>query len=228
MEVETRKIVENQGLHAKTERRETARIGRTKHEKSYKSVQNPCSRPASICCPSSVAERVLGKDEVVGSIPTGSTIPAKTTDRGAMSEAMVAAKLIRLGASIFTPAFGHDHPFDMIVHWSGNLSRIQVKTARDSEDGACILINGQGVVDRVGGKQYPVITADDCDVIVGYHIETDTAYVIRPVGKTRYQLRRTPPKNGQIIGIMYQSDYRLVHLDQVASKNRYLSPHPSR
>jgi PD-(D/E)XK endonuclease len=162
-----------------------------------------------------VVEHFIGNEEVVGSIPTGSTTPAKTTDRGAMSEALVAAKLIRLGASIFTPAFGHDHPFDMIAHWGGKLSRIQVKTARDSEDGTCILINGQGVVDRAGGKKYPVITEDDCDVIIGYHLETDVAYVIRPVGKTRYQLRRTAPKNGQVIGIMYEQGYRLSSLDQI-------------
>jgi len=131
-----------------------------------------------------------------------------------MSEIMVAAKLMQLGASIFTPAFGHDHPFDMVAHWNGTLSRVQVKTARDG-DGGSILINGQGVVDRAGGKQYPVITKEDCDVIIGYHPETDVAYVIRPVGKTRYQLRRTPPKNNQLIGIMYEQDYRLVSLEQI-------------
>ena len=79
-----------------------------------------------------------------------------------------------------------------IAHWNGFLSRIQVKAARDG-DGGSILINGQGVVDRAGGKQYPAITTADCDVIIGYHPESDLAYVIRPVGKTRYQLRRTPP-----------------------------------
>jgi hypothetical protein len=127
---------------------------------------------------------------------------------------MVMAKLIKLGAGIFTPAFGHDHPFDLIAHWDGNLSRIQVKAARDC-DGGAILINGQGVVDRAGGKQYPVITADDCDVIIGYHPEMDIAYAVRPVGKTRCQLRRTPPKNGQLIGIMFEADYRLTTLDQI-------------
>jgi hypothetical protein len=82
-------------------------------------------------------------------------------------------------------------------------------------DGGSIGINGAGVVDRAGGKQYPVITAADCDVIIGYHQATDIAYVIRPVGKTRYQRRRTPAKNGQVIGIMYERDYRLTTLDQI-------------
>jgi hypothetical protein len=64
---------------------------------------------------------------------------------------MIAAKLIRLGLGVFTPAYGHDDPFDMIAHWNGFLSRIQVKAARDG-DGGSILINGQGVVDRAGGN----------------------------------------------------------------------------
>jgi hypothetical protein len=131
-----------------------------------------------------------------------------------MCEALVAAKLMRLGASIFTPAFGHDHPFDIIAHWDGHLSRVQVKAARDGQNGS-ILINGQGVVDRVGGKQYPIITADDCDVIIGYHLQTDVAYVIRPVGKTRYQLRRTPARNGQSVGIMGEADFQLTSLEQI-------------
>ena len=100
-------------------------------------------------------------------------------------------------------------PFDMIAHWNGFLSRRRRATVTAG------LINGQGVVDRAGGKQYPAITTSDCDVIVGYHIESDLAYVIRPVGKTRYQLRRTPPRNNQIIGIMYEADFRLVSLEQI-------------
>jgi hypothetical protein len=209
-------------VEANLSRRKLARKRRTEHENAYKSVQNPCSpfygrspnlapeSPDSTRCHSSVVEHFIGNEEVVGSIPTDST-----TQRGSLCEAMVAAKLMRLGASIFTPAFGHDHPFDMIASFTGTLSRIQVKAARDGDRDGSILINGQGVVDRVGGKQYPVITAEHCDVIVGYHIETDTAYVIRPVGKTRYQLRRTPPKNGQLIGIMFEADFRLMVLDQI-------------
>lgn len=159
---------------------------------------------------STVVVRVIGNDEVSGSIP----LPGTTNQRGDLAEIMVTAKLARLGASVWTPAFGHDHPFDLIAHFGGYLSRIQVKAARDG-DGGSILINGARVVDRAGGKQYPAITVADCDVIVGYHIESDTAYVMRPVGKQRYQLRRTPPKNNQIIGIMYERDFRLTTLEQL-------------
>jgi hypothetical protein len=93
---------------------------RTEHEKAYRSVENAWSPfygrslgivPESSSCRSSVVEHFIGNEEVVGSIPTGST-----TRRGDLAEAMVMAKLIKLGAGIFTPAFGHDHPFDLIAY----------------------------------------------------------------------------------------------------------------
>ena len=126
----------------------------------------------------------------------------------------VMVRLARLGASVWTPAFGHDHSFDLIAHWDGVLSRVQVKTMRDVDDGS-ISLSGTRVVDRAGGKQYPAITAADCDVIIGYHPGSETAYVIRPVGKTRYTLRTSPAKNGQTVGIMYALDFELNDLEQI-------------
>lgn len=211
---ETEKTLLLSEVTPKLSRRENARKRRTEHEIARQSVQNPCKMfPESsieISPVGSVAEHPLGKGKVSGSIP----LPGTTNQRGDLAEIMVTAKLARLGASVWTPAFGHDHPFDLIAHFNGHLSRVQIKVARDL-DGGSILINGARVVDRVGGKQYPAITKDDCDVIIGYHIESDIAYVMRPVGKQRYQLRRTPPKNNQIIGIMYERDFRLTGLEQL-------------
>jgi hypothetical protein len=211
-------------LPEKLSRRKSTQKRRTEHENAYKSVENawspfygrsPGIAPESaiqIRPDSSVAEHPLGKGKVGGSIPLPGTI--KTTQRGLLSEMEVALRLARLGASVWTPAFGHDHPFDLIAHWAGFLSRVQVKTARDIDEGS-IGFGGASVVDRAGGKQFPALTADDCDVIIGYHPGSGNAYVVRPVGKTLYTLRRMPPKNGQLIGIMFEADYRLTTLDQI-------------
>jgi hypothetical protein len=224
--MEVQKTAVNQILPAKPSRRKSAQIRRTEHEKTYKSVQNPCSpfygRSAesapdlapSISPASSVVERVIGNDEVRSSILLPGTTTQKTTERGALSEMEVMVRLARLGASVWTPAFGHDHSFDLIAHWNGCMSRVQVKTMRDVDDNS-ISLSGTRVIDRAGGKQFPVITADDCDVIIGFHPGLEMAYVIRPVGKTRYTLRKNPAKNGQIIGIMYETDFRLTSLEQI-------------
>lgn len=110
----------NQALPAKLSRRKTAQIRRTEHEKAYKirakSVQSvlwtfcgtgPDLAPA-ISPVSTVVVRVIGNDEVSGSIPLPGTTPQKTTERGALSEMEVMVRLARLGASVWTPAFGHD------------------------------------------------------------------------------------------------------------------------
>jgi hypothetical protein len=224
--MEVQQTPANQVLPAKLSRRKSAQIRRTEPEKTYKSVQNPCSpfygRSAesapdlapSIRPASSVVEHVIGNDEVGSSILPLGTNAQKTTERGALSEMEVMVRLARLGASVWTPAFGQDHSFDLIAHWNGCMSRVQVKTMRDVDDNS-ISLSGTRVIDRAGGKQFPVITADDCDVIIGYHPGLEMAYVIRPVGKTRYTLRKNPAKNGQIIGIMYETDFRLTSLEQI-------------
>ena len=217
MEIENSSTI--QQLPAKLSRRETAQIRRTEHEKTYKSVQNPCSPfygrspdlAPSIRPVGSVAEHPLGKGKVSGSIPRPGT---KTTERGALSEMEVMVRLARLGASVWTPAIGHDHTFDLIAHWDGLLSRIQVKTMRDVDENS-ISLSGTRVVDRAGGKHYPVITVDDCDVIMGFHPGLEMAYVVRPVGKTRYTFRRNPAKNGQVVGVMFEVDFRFTSLDQI-------------
>lgn len=156
-----------------------------------------------------MGEHLIGSEEVVGSTPTGSTSYSRT-ERGSLSEVMVMTKLMWLGASVWTPAFGHDHPFDLIAHFDGCLSRIQVKTANDADEES-LKFNGT----RVSGRNSPALTAADCDVIVAYHRATDQAYVVRPVGKHRYYLRRKLPKNGQVIGILYEQDFRLTSLEQI-------------
>jgi hypothetical protein len=111
----TQESLINTALPEKLSRRKSTQKRRTEHENAYKSVENTWSpfygrspeivaeSDDQIRCRSSVVEHVIGNDEVEGSIPSGST-----TQRGEIAEAMVAAKLLRLGASVFTPAFGHD------------------------------------------------------------------------------------------------------------------------
>ena len=74
---------------------------------------------------------------------------------------------------------------------------------------------GASTVDRKGGKQWPVITPADCDVIVGWYPPEQRAYAVLPIGKTLYTFRRQPSKNGQIIGVWFEADYRLTHLKQL-------------
>ena len=55
-------------------------------------------------------------------------MPAKTTEKGEIGEAMVIADLIRQGHDVAIP-FGHNQPFDLIVirKEDGRLEKVQVK-----------------------------------------------------------------------------------------------------
>lgn len=57
-------------------------------------------------------------------------MPAKTTQKGEIGEAMIIADLIRQGHDVAIP-FGHNQPFDLIVirKENGRLERVQVKYA---------------------------------------------------------------------------------------------------
>ncbi|MGD2044291.1 MAG: group I intron-associated PD-(D/E)XK endonuclease [Acidimicrobiia bacterium] len=56
-------------------------------------------------------------------------MPAKTTEKGEIGEAMVIADLMRQGHGIAIP-FGHNQPYDPIVirKEHGQLEKIQVKS----------------------------------------------------------------------------------------------------
>jgi hypothetical protein len=142
----------------------------------------------------------------------------KTTERGLLTEAKVLAKLIELGASVLLP-YGHDHPFDLVVYEGNRFVRVQVKTARDGTDkgraNGSVLIPACSVVDRIGGKVSKILTADDCDVIVGYHPVLDRYYCLKPTGQSRYQLRTEAPRNNQTRGIRLAQHYELLSLIQI-------------
>ena len=58
-------------------------------------------------------------------------MPAKTTEKGEIGEAMVIADLIRQGHDVAIP-FGHNQPFDLIVirREDGRLEKVQVKYSK--------------------------------------------------------------------------------------------------
>lgn len=55
-------------------------------------------------------------------------MPAKTTEKGEIGEAMVIADLMRQGHEVAIP-FGHNQPYDLIVirKEDGRLEKVQVK-----------------------------------------------------------------------------------------------------
>ncbi|NOG70436.1 group I intron-associated PD-(D/E)XK endonuclease [Roseicella sp. DB1501] len=139
----------------------------------------------------------------------------KTTQRGLMSELAVQRRLIELGAAVLVPV-GHDHSFDMVAHWEGRYSRIQVKTARiglfHGKPNGTIVVPGYSMVGR--GKRVKQLSNTDCDVIVAHYPAGERFYAVPP-GIGMMSLRYEPTRNGNSKLIRWATDYELVRIEQV-------------
>jgi PD-(D/E)XK endonuclease len=122
---------------------------------------------------------------------------------------MVAADLMRRGYKIALP-YGEDWDYDLIFCRENKLERVQVKYSRSKGDVIAVrprsasLTNGKV-------KAYKYYTAETVDWIAAYDPTTDRCYYIPAkelgAGMSELQLRLTPPRNNQRIGIRYAADY---------------------
>ncbi len=117
---------------------------------------------------------------------------------------MVAADLMRRGYKIALP-YGEDWDYDLIVCRDGaNLERVQVKHA--CSDGNVIPVHTRSASLTNGkARAYKYYTADTMDWLAVYDPTSDCCYYIPAgelgTGMSELQLRLTPPRNNQRIGI---------------------------
>lgn len=132
-------------------------------------------------------------------------MPAKTTEKGEIGEAMVIADLIRQGHDVAIP-FGHNQPFDLIVirKENGRLERVQVKYA--TSDGRVIVTRVESSSAWVRHKY----TVDEIDWLAVYEPMTRQCFYLPPDvwgDQCRVNLRLAPPLNGQRKGIRYARQF---------------------
>ena len=132
-------------------------------------------------------------------------MPAKTTEKGEIGEAMVIADLMRQGHDIAIP-FGHNQPFDLIVirKEDGRLEKVQVKyTTSDGSVLRCVIRSSSAWVSH----RY---TADEVDWIAVFDATTSQCFYIPAWdwdGHSQLALRLKPTQNGQLKGIRWAAEY---------------------
>lgn len=122
-------------------------------------------------------------------------MPAKTTEKGEIGEAMVIADLMRQGHDIAIP-FGHNQPYDLIVirKEDGRLEKVQVKYTTG---------NGRFVRVKVESTSAWVrhrYTAEEVDWMAVYDAAVDRCFYIHSsiwAGQTTLNLRLVPTANRQ-------------------------------
>jgi transposase-like protein len=120
-----------------------------------------------------------GEESKFHSMVADATLSNDRKDR--IAESAVLFRLALLGFSIHSPVFDGDH-IDWLV---GNpkthkLSRLQVRSVHDSGTGLPN-ISLQCFLGHSGKRKY---TSNECDVIVGYDLFTDIAYVFDYASQT--------------------------------------------
>lgn len=132
-------------------------------------------------------------------------MPAKTTEKGEIGEAMVIADLMSQGHDIAIP-FGHNQPYDLIVirREDGRLEKVQVKYT--TSDGSVI----RAVIRSSSAWVAHRYTADEVDWIAVYEATMSSCFYIPSSvwdGRQQLALRLKPTKNGQTKGIRWAGDF---------------------
>lgn len=132
-------------------------------------------------------------------------MPAKTTEKGEIGEAMVIADLMRQGHDIAIP-FGHNQPYDLIVirKEDGRLERVQVKYS--TSDGSVVIARIESSSAWVRHKY----TTEEVDWIAIYEPVSSQCFYLPPDvwrNQCRVNLRLKPPANGQKKLIRYASNF---------------------
>lgn len=96
-------------------------------------------------------------------------------ERGVLTEAIVLSRLLEFGVDVSQP-FGDNSRYDFIADVDGELSRVQVKTAREEHSGnGTIVFNTQSVKSNISQNRTEDYNGD-IDAFVAYYPDTDTCY----------------------------------------------------
>jgi hypothetical protein len=148
-------------------------------------------------------------------------MPAKTTEKGEIGEAIVIAGLMRQEHDIAIP-FGHNQPYDLIVirKEDGSLEKVQVKYT--TGDGKIVKVK----VESTSAWVRHTYTPDEVDGIAVYDATVDRCFYIRSDvwgGQKGMNLRLVPTANGQKKFIRFADAYTRLTGPILASESHSVS-----
>ncbi len=133
-----------------------------------------------------------------------------TKQKGNITEVECMLAFLKLGYNVLTP-YGDCERYDFVADVNGILYKVQVKSANDShiEDGY-IEFKTSSKTTKEGSFIRKEYNKDEIDFFMTYY--NNQGYLI-PIEecatKTDKRLRFTTPKNGQIKGITFASEYEI-------------------
>ena len=131
-----------------------------------------------------------------------------TTDqKGTVAETAIVLAAAKLGVEVYRP-IREGGRYDMIFDVAGRLLRIQCKYAPLKND--VVLIRCRRARRTADGLLQRGYTADEIDAFAAYCSELDRSFFL-PMehcrGRLAIQLRVSPPRNNQAVGIEWADDF---------------------
>ena len=133
-----------------------------------------------------------------------------TKQRGNITEVECMLAFLKLGYNVLTP-YGDCERYDFIVDIKGKLYKIQVKSANENHiDEGYIEFRTSNKTTQNGHFVRHAYTSEEIDYFMTCYQNQCYLIPINECGsKTVKRLRFTPPKNGQIQGITFATEYEL-------------------
>jgi hypothetical protein len=132
-----------------------------------------------------------------------------TTDqKGAIAEMAIALEAMRHEVGVFRPL--SDERYDLIFDTGSQLMRIQCKWA--GRNGEVIVVRTRRSRRSREGLIHRHYEPDEIDAVAAYCPDTDRCYLLPhelSVGRAAVQLRLSPTRNNQAMGVQWARDFEL-------------------
>lgn len=138
-----------------------------------------------------------------------------TKQRGNITEVECMLAFLKLGYNVLSP-YGDCERYDFVVDIEDKFYRIQVKSANENHlDEGYIEFNTANKTTRNGTFVRHPYTEDEIDYFATSYNGQCYLVPVTECSTTQKRLRFTPPKNGQIKGITFATEYEI---DKVVNK----------
>jgi prevent-host-death family protein len=133
-----------------------------------------------------------------------------SNEKGNIAELAIALAATKLGVEVLKPVAEHAR-YDLAFDLGDRILRVQCKTAKRRDQ--VLVINLVSSWHAAGGYVRNKYEPGEIDLIAAYDHDSGSSYLIpfeALSGLTAFQLRLSPPKNGQRASIHFAVDYTLA------------------
>jgi prevent-host-death family protein len=148
-----------------------------------------------------------------------------SNQKGSIAETAIALEALRCGVEVYRP-FSEHARCDLIFGIGATLYRVQCKSVRRNGEVLCVRLVGNRHAPR--GYVRTKYSAEEVDLIAAHCHELNATYLFSfdlvATGRSGFQMRLSPPKNGQRASIHFAENHLLSGAVAQLEERRYGIP----